>query len=59
MAERKKNAAGERAAAERDDTPDAPDKTVQKGYDAAREPEPQGDGDPSPRQVTDAGSDQG
>jgi hypothetical protein len=52
MAERKKNAVGEKVAAERAGR-GAPDTTVQKGYDAAREPEPQGDGDPNPRQVTD------
>lgn len=33
--------------------------TVRKGYEAARNPEPQGDGDPGPEQISEQPSQQG
>lgn len=60
MAERKKaDAAGpKQAGADRkhagDTAADAPAPSVRKGYDAAREPEPQGDGDPGPDTVSES-----
>ena len=53
MAERKKpkNVGNDSPARTRRDKEAPPERTVRKGYEAAQEPEAQGDGDPGPEET--------